>query len=123
MQELEAMTKSDETWNADRVYEREWAAALLRRALHRLGEECALAGKSVLFDCLKVHLAGTSETAVAYQELSIRLRRPPATLRSDMARLRTRYRAILREEVSGTVEEPSQVDEELRYLCRVMGAD
>ena len=37
-----------------------------------------------------------------------------------MARLRARYRAILREEVSGTVEEPSQVDEELRYLCQVV---
>jgi hypothetical protein len=44
-------------------------------------------------------------------------------LRSDLARMRARYRTILREEVHLTVKEPSDVDEELRYLCRVMAAD
>jgi DNA-directed RNA polymerase specialized sigma24 family protein len=120
--EVEAQTNYVETWSADHVYEREWAAALLRRALDRLGQECALAGKSALFDCLKFHLSGTNETAVAYEEVSGRLGRPTATLRSDVARLRARYRAILREEVCGTVEEASQVDDELRYLCQVMAA-
>ena len=42
------------------------------------------------------------------------------TLRSDVARLRARYRAILREEVSGTVIDPRDVDEELRHLRQVM---
>src|ERR1700730_921065 len=121
--QVEAQSKCAETWSADHVYEREWAAALLRRALDRLGQESALAGKSALFDCLKFHLSETKGTSVAYEELSSRLHRPPATLRSDMARLRARYRTILRDEVRGTVEEPSQIDEELRYLCRVMAAD
>jgi DNA-directed RNA polymerase specialized sigma24 family protein len=120
MAEVEAQTNYVKTWSADHVYEREWAAALLCRALDHLGQECALAGKSALFDCLKFHLSGTNEAAVAYEELSGRLSRPTATLRSDVARLRARYRAILREEVRGTVEEPSQVDDELRYLCQVM---
>jgi hypothetical protein len=44
------------------------------------------------------------------------------TLRSDVARLRARYRAILREEVRGTVAEATEVDEELRYLCRALAA-
>jgi hypothetical protein len=43
-------------------------------------------------------------------------------LRSDVARLRRRYRVILREEVRGTVLEPTEVDEELRYLCRTLVA-
>jgi hypothetical protein len=34
--------------------------------------------------------------------------------------LRARYRAILREEVSGTVIDPHDVDEELRYLRQAM---
>jgi DNA-directed RNA polymerase specialized sigma24 family protein len=118
--EVEAQTNYTETWSADHVYEREWAAALLRRALDRLEQECALAGKSALFDCLKFHLSGTNETAIAYEELSGRLGRPTVTLRSDVARLRARYRAILREEVRTTVEESSQVDDELRYLCQVI---
>ena len=48
--------------------------------------------------------------------------RPATTLRSDVARLRSRYRAILREEVRGTVSEPSEVDAELRHLCETLAA-
>ena len=36
-------------WSADGVFEREWAAALLRQALDRLAQEYAVAGKSALF--------------------------------------------------------------------------
>ena len=110
------------TWSPEFIYEREWAAGLVRRAFERLAEESAIAGKSALFDSLKSYLSATGEEVVTYEKLSARLRRPVATLRSDVARLRARYRAILREEVSGTVEEPSEVDEELRYLCQVMTA-
>jgi hypothetical protein len=39
-----------------------------------------------------------------------------------VARLRSRYRAILREEVGGTVAEASEVDAELRHLCEVLTA-
>jgi hypothetical protein len=55
--------------------------------------------------------------------MSLRLSRPITTLRSDVARLRSRYRAILREEVGGTVAEASEVDAELRHLCEVLAAD
>jgi RNA polymerase sigma-70 factor (ECF subfamily) len=123
LREVEAGTMYNETWSPDRVYERAWATALLRRALDRLEQECALAGKGLLFDELKIYLSGTSGASMRYEELSSRLHRPVATLRSDLARLRVRYRTILREEVHVTLAEPSEVDEELRYLCRVMAAD
>ena len=113
--------RSDDT-SADHVYEREWAAALLRQAFDRLSQECALAGKGVLFDGLKTHLAAGTGTAIPYEELARALGRPMATLRSDVARLRARYRAILREEVSGTVTDASEVDEELRHLCQVLAS-
>jgi hypothetical protein len=51
-----------------------------------------------------------------------RTHRPVATLRSDVARLRKRYRAILREVVRDTVFDTEDVDEELRYLCQVLAA-
>ena len=118
--EVEAQVGRAARWKADHVYEREWAASLLRQALDRLAQECALARKAALFDCLKPYLSAVGETAVPYEEMAPRLRRPVATLRSDVARLRARYRAILREEVRGTVAEASEVDEELRHLCRVL---
>jgi hypothetical protein len=43
-------------------------------------------------------------------------------LRVEVTRLRARYGAILREEVSGTVVDSSDVDEELRYLRQAMAA-
>jgi DNA-directed RNA polymerase specialized sigma24 family protein len=108
-------------WSADGIFEREWAAALLRQALDRLAQEHAVAGKSALFEALKAHLTGAT-AAVPYEEMAKRLARPITTLRSDVARLRARYRAILREEVSGTVTDPRDVDEELRHLRQAMAA-
>jgi hypothetical protein len=110
-------------WSAERVYEREWAETLLRQALDRLAEECALAGKDELFKQLNSHLSVSSEAAVPYEEISLRLGRPITTLRSDVARLRSRYRVILREEVGGTVAKAFEVDAELRHLCEVLAAD
>ena len=118
--EAEVQVERAAKWNADQVYDREWATSLLRRALERLEQECALAGKGELFGYLKPYLSVMEDAAIPYDEMAQRLHRPVTTLRSDVARLRARYRAILREEVRGTVAEGSDVDEELRYLCRVL---
>jgi RNA polymerase sigma-70 factor (ECF subfamily) len=120
--EAEVQAARSDNWGADHAYEREWAAALLRQALDRLNQECVLAGKGALFDGLRSHLSAGAGTTVPYEEIAAGLGRPPATLRSDVARLRTRYRAILREEVCGTVLEATEVDEELRHLCQVMAS-
>jgi RNA polymerase sigma factor (sigma-70 family) len=109
-------------WQADEVYDHEWAASLVRQTLHRLAQECALAGKADLFAQLMPYLATPEESVIPYEEISRRSHRPVATLRSDVARLRARYRSIFREEVRGTLVDPAEVDEELRYLCRALAA-
>jgi hypothetical protein len=43
-------------------------------------------------------------------------------LKSLVHRLRERYRALLREEVARTVEKPSEIEDELRYLCSALTA-
>jgi RNA polymerase sigma-70 factor (ECF subfamily) len=120
--QVEAQAERGQSWSADGIFEREWAASLLRQALERLAQEYTIAGKGALFEALKAHVAASAAAAVPYEEMAKRLGRAAATLRSDVARLRVRYRAILREEVSGTVIDPRDVDEELRYLRRVMAA-
>jgi DNA-directed RNA polymerase specialized sigma24 family protein len=109
-------------WQANEFYDREWAASLLRQALTRLTQECALAGKAEILGYVLPYIAAPEESAIPYEETARRSHRPVPTLRSDVARLRARYRTILREEVRGTVEEATEVDEELRYLCRVLGS-
>jgi len=122
LSEVETHAARCQNRSADGVFEREWATSLLRQALDRLAQEYAVAGKDALFEALKVHLRGAPTAAVPYEEMAKQLGRAATTLRSDVARLRARYRAILREEVSGTVIDPSDVDEELRHLRQAMAA-
>jgi RNA polymerase sigma-70 factor (ECF subfamily) len=109
-------------WRPEEAYDREWAALLLRRALDRLSEECTLGGKADLLRHFMPYLSATEESTIPYEQLAQRAQRPIGTLRSDVARLRKRYRAILRELVRDTVSQAEEVDEELRYLCRVLAA-
>jgi RNA polymerase sigma-70 factor (ECF subfamily) len=118
--EAETYAVRCQNWSADGIFEREWAASLVRQALDRLAQEYELGGKGALFEALKFHLEANATAAVSYREMAERLGRPAATLRQDVARLRARYRAILREEVSGTVIDPGDVDEELRHLRQAM---
>jgi RNA polymerase sigma factor (sigma-70 family) len=120
--EAEARAGRCGQWSADAVFEREWAASLTRQALDRLAQEYELGGKGALFEALKLHLGANAAPPISYQEMARRLGRSAATLRVDVARLRGRYRAILREEVSGTMLDPRDVDEELRYLREAMAA-
>src|SRR5881227_3344176 len=117
---MEAQIAQAAKWQADEIYDREWAACLVRQALDRLAQECALAGKAELFGCLMPRLAATEDSRVPYEEMARRSHRAVTTLRHDLARLRKRYRAILREEVRDTVREATEVDEELRYLCQAL---
>jgi len=117
---MEAQIAGGAKWQVDEVYDREWAASLVRHALDRLAQECALAGKSELFSYLMPHLVVREETAVPYREMAQRSHRTVAALHHERARLCARYRVILREEVRATVLDATDVDEELRYLCRVL---
>jgi RNA polymerase sigma factor (sigma-70 family) len=109
-------------WRADEVYDRQWAATLVQQALNRLAQECALAGKAELFGWLMPRLAITEESVIPYEEMARRSHRTATAVRHELTRLRARYRAILREEVRGTVRDPAEVDEELRYLCHALAA-
>jgi hypothetical protein len=96
--------------------------SLARQALDRLAQEYELGGKGALFEALKSRLAAGDAAAIPYEEVANRLGRTAAHLRVDVTRLRARYRAILREEISGTVVDARDVDEELRYLRQAMTA-
>jgi DNA-directed RNA polymerase specialized sigma24 family protein len=116
----EAQMANAREQSADVIYDREWARSVLNQTMQRLERECELIGKTDFFGYLKPFLAAPGDAALPYLEMQQRLRRPLSTLRSDALRLRNRYRAILREEIRGTVASDATVDEELRHLCRVL---
>jgi RNA polymerase sigma factor (sigma-70 family) len=114
-------THSDAT-NEDRVFERSWAQMLVAAGLERLSADYKAEGKEKLFQELKIFLTGAAEPLPRYADLAERLGTIESTLRSQITRLRARYREALRAEVRRTVETEAEVDGELRELLRVLTA-
>ena len=114
-------TKDSESWSPERIFDVRWAATVVERALRHLGDECEKRGRRRVFDVLSVCLTAEREDA-CYAKFSKTLGLSEAALKSLVHRLRERYRALLREEVARTVEKPSEIEDELRYLCSVLTA-
>jgi RNA polymerase sigma-70 factor (ECF subfamily) len=109
-----------DTLGENLVFERSWADALVAAGLERLSTVYRSEGKEKLFEELKIYITGSSDPLPAYEELAARLGLVASTLRSHVTRLRARYRDALRTEVRRTVENDSQVDDELHELLRVL---
>lgn len=110
-----------DTLSPDRIYDREWALALLERVIHRLRDECAAAQQSQLFEQLKPFLT-LDKAAAPYSETAARLGMTEGALRVAAHRLRRRYRALLLEEITQTLADPAQAHEELRALMSAFNA-
>jgi RNA polymerase sigma factor (sigma-70 family) len=102
------------------LFERSWADTLVNGALDRVGAMYDEQGKQELFQQLRPFLAVGSAPVPSYEELSARLNVAESTLRSQVTRLRARYREVLREEVRRTVNTEAEIDGELRELLRVL---
>lgn len=93
----------------DALFDRRWALALLDAALLRLAEDCPQ------FEVLKDTLtAGRGETD--YAALAVTLEMSEGAARVAVHRLRKRYRALIREEVSRTVACEDAVETEMSAL-------
>ncbi len=91
----------------DRLYQRRWALTLLEHALQVLKQECHDAGKSDQFASLRPLLGFSRETTPDYAALAARLGCKESVLRTRVFRLRQRWREILFEQVSLTLEDPT----------------
>lgn len=99
----------------DRLFDLEWALALLERVIERLQIECAAEGRATLFGEARGYLMLGEET-IPYAEAAKRLSMDEGAVRVAVHRLRRRYRELLRDEIAQTVNDPAQVKEELRSL-------
>jgi DNA-directed RNA polymerase specialized sigma24 family protein len=101
-------------------YDLSWAGNVVTRAWGNLREALIAEGKVQWLDELKPFLAGGATPLPDQEEIAIRIGVPVATLRTWISRLRQRYRNALRDEVASTVSDPAEVDEETRYLYRIL---
>jgi DNA-directed RNA polymerase specialized sigma24 family protein len=103
----------------ERLFDLNWATTVVEHALQRLREECESKGKLWLFRALSHHLTDERDE-VSYAELSANLGVADTVVKKQLHKMRQRYRALLRAEVSRTVENPADVDDEIRYLCTAL---
>ena len=108
-----------EALTPERLYEQRWACVLLERVMQRLEHDSAEVGKGQFFDALKPFLVGESRS-VSYAELAAKHGVSEAALKMKVQRLRHRYQRLLREEIAHTVASPEEVEDEIRYLFRVL---
>jgi RNA polymerase sigma factor (sigma-70 family) len=100
----------------EQLFDFTWAATVVEHALQRLREECESKGKLWLFQTLSPHLTDERDE-VSYAKLSAELGIGDTAVKKQLHNMRQRYRSLLRAEVSQTVENPADVDDEIRYLC------
>jgi len=105
----------------ERLFDLTWATTVVEHALQRLREECESKGKLWLFQALRSHLTDERDE-LSYANLSGELGMAETAVKKQLHNMRQRYRSLLRDEVSQTVEDPADVDDEIRYLCASLAA-
>lgn len=102
----------------EHAFEREWALALLQRVLDGLADEYRASGKGELFERLKPVLQGGELEGVA--ALAKELGTTEGALKVAGSRLRKRYGERLRAAIADTVDDPAEVEDELRALLAAL---
>ena len=103
----------------ERLFDLAWATTVVEHALQRLREECESKDKLWLFQAISSHLTDERDE-VSYARLSAELGIAETAVKKQLHNMRQRYRSLLRDEVSQTVEDPADVDDEIRYLCALL---
>ena len=103
----------------DTLFDREWALAVMDRALQSVAAEFSETGKADQFTALKPWLAGDAAT-LRQAEAATRLGLSESALKVAIHRLRKRFREVIRAEITQTMDDPAEVDAELRYLVEVL---
>lgn len=105
--------------DSDRDFDRSWALEILNKAVTSVEESYVRRGRGALFEALRGFLPGNVEVE-SQEKVAARLDVPLVTLRSDIHRVRQRFKQALRDRVGETVESNDQVDDEIRYLISVL---
>ena len=106
----------------ERLFDLTWATTVVEHALQRLREECESKGKLWLFQALSSYLTDERDE-LSYAKLSAELGMAETAVKKQLHNMRQRYRSLLRDEVSQTVQEPADVDDEIRYLCASLATE
>lgn len=101
-------------------YERNWALAVLERALKRVEAIYAGRGKARLYEVLKPALV-SPEDDTSRRAMGAQLGMTEGAVKVALHRMRNSFRDSLREEIAETVGEERDLEDELRALIEALG--
>ncbi|MGB0991620.1 MAG: RNA polymerase sigma factor [Akkermansiaceae bacterium] len=100
-------------------YDRRWAVQVVDESSRKIKDRYEADGKLALYEAISPVLAGDLERA--YIDVADELEMSESAVKVAVHRLRKRFAETLREEVQQTLDEGEDVDEEIRYLFKVLG--
>jgi RNA polymerase sigma factor (sigma-70 family) len=106
-----------DTTTPERLFDQTWAMNLLDEVLKQLEGEYADTGRAAQFKILQGAI-GNQARKVSYEDLGARMGTNVGAVQQAVQRLRKRYKAILRERIAATLDEPDEaaIDDEIRDL-------
>jgi RNA polymerase sigma-70 factor (ECF subfamily) len=87
--------------------------------LVRLGSEYTADGKTETFELLR-HFIGLAASDVTYAKVATALEMTEGAVKVAAHRLRRRYRELIREELAQTLADPSDIEDEIAWLFKVL---
>jgi RNA polymerase sigma-70 factor (ECF subfamily) len=111
-EQLGAISNPDEL-----VFDREWALVILENALRTVEQQ--FKGAANQFTVLRQFLPG-SIAVPSYDDAATQLGLNLPALKSELHRLRQRFKSAVREEVAATVSAPHEIDQEMDHLQNVL---
>ena len=103
------------------LFDREWAHRLLELAIEALRSEYDRLGRAALYKVLRDYLPG-SIASPPYEDSARTLGISVASFKTEVHRLRERFRRHLQREVALTVTTPEEIEIEVSYLGRVLAS-
>jgi DNA-directed RNA polymerase specialized sigma24 family protein len=92
----------------EKIFQHQWALAVLNRTLTALAVECESRGQGAAFEIFRPLLSGVSDdSSDSYAAISARLAMTPGAARVAVHRMRKRYRDILFSQIAETLDDPS----------------
>ncbi len=110
-----------DTLTPDRLFDRDWALTLLEKVLDLLAGEYAAKGHSELFEKLKIVLT-QGKGSVSAATLAEQLGKSEEAVHMAVHRRRKRYREILEDQIAATLDDPSELEDEIRSLFEAIAS-
>lgn len=104
----------------EKLFDRNWAQLMMESTFHRIRQEYEEADELDRFEALRFTLE--DPRAVAYAEVAADLGLSEAGVKSAVHRLRRRFRELFREIIAESLDDPRQVDQELKHIVHSLNA-